>query len=151
MSWEIFVKFLASTSKISKPTNSVSAWSAHETNQRSCRRIPLPIFWKKILNRSPSFAAKNNFCLPSKLIYSWITGLSWLTRQIIDNSLTRFFFIKTILPNFYPGQILLAMRLKICPLRPNSTQEVGRNTFVFLPTLLSCSSRFLRALEQNRV
>ena len=34
-----------------------------------------------------------------------------------------------------------------------STQEVGRNTRlrpVFPPTLLSCSSRFLRALQQNR-
>ena len=34
-----------------------------------------------------------------------------------------------------------------------STQEVGRNTrlrLVFTPTLLSCSSRFLRALQQNR-
>ena len=34
-----------------------------------------------------------------------------------------------------------------------STQEVGRNTrlrLVFPPTLLSCSSRFLRALQQNR-
>ena len=34
-----------------------------------------------------------------------------------------------------------------------STQEVGRNTrlrVVFPPTLLSCSSRFLRALQQNR-
>ena len=33
------------------------------------------------------------------------------------------------------------------------TQEVGRNTRrsrVFLPTLLSCSNRFLRALQQNR-
>ena len=33
------------------------------------------------------------------------------------------------------------------------TQEVGRNTrlrLVFPPTLLSCSSRFLRALQQNR-
>ena len=34
-----------------------------------------------------------------------------------------------------------------------STQEVGRNTrlrLVFPPTLLSCSCRFLRALQQNR-
>ena len=34
-----------------------------------------------------------------------------------------------------------------------STQEIGRNTrlrLVFLPTLLSCSNRFLRALQQNR-
>ena len=34
-----------------------------------------------------------------------------------------------------------------------STQEVGRNTrlrLVFPPILLSCSSRFLRALQQNR-
>ena len=104
MSWEIFVKFLASTSKISKPTNSVSAWSAHETNQRSCRRIPLPIFWKKILNRSPSFAAKNNFCLPGKLIYSWITGLSWLTRQMSDNSLTRFFLLRRFCQIFTRGK-----------------------------------------------
>ena len=60
-------------------------------------------------------------------------------------------FIKSILPNFYPGQILLAVRLKVCPLRPNSTQEVGRNTIVIVPTLLSCSSLFLRALQQNKV
>ena len=35
-----------------------------------------------------------------------------------------------------------------------STQEVGRNNrlrLVFSPTLLSCSSHFLRALQQNRV
>ena len=34
-----------------------------------------------------------------------------------------------------------------------STQEVRRNTrlrLVFLPTILSCSSRFLRALQPNR-
>ena len=33
-----------------------------------------------------------------------------------------------------------------------STQEVGRNTrtrLIFLPTLLSCSNRFLSALQQN--
>ena len=59
-------------------------------------------------------------------------------------------FIKTIFPNFYPGQILLAMRLKICALRPNSTQEVEKNTIVFLPTFLSCSSRFLRTLQQKK-
>ena len=32
-------------------------------------------------------------------------------------------------------------------------EEVGRNTrlrLVFLPTLLSCSNRFLRALQRNR-
>ena len=41
------------------------------------------------------------------------------------------------------------MRLKIFPLRPNSTQEVGRNTIVFLLKLLSCSILFVRALQQN--
>ena len=45
----------------------------------------------------------------------------------------------------------LAMHLKICPFRPNSTQEEGRNTIVFLPTLLSRSSSSLRALQQNRL
>ena len=59
-------------------------------------------------------------------------------------------FTKSISPKFYPGQILLAVRLKICLLRPNSTQEVRRDTIVLLPTLLSCSSRFLRALQQKR-
>ena len=37
----------------------------------------------------------------------------------------------------------LEMHLKICPSRPNSTQEVGRNTIVFLPTHLSRSILFV--------
>ena len=43
---------------------------------------------------------------------------------------------------------LLFRKMVILP-----SQEVGRNTrihLVFLPTLLSCFSRFLRALQQNR-
>ena len=36
---------------------------------------------------------------------------------MIDKYL-RVLFIKSILPNFYPEQILSAVRLTICPLRP---------------------------------
>ena len=32
------------------------------------------------------------------------------------------------------------MHLKICPLQPNSTQEVGRNTIVFLPIIFRALS-----------
>ena len=46
---------------------------------------------------------------------------------------------KSISPNFYPGQILSAVRSKICPLRPNSTQEETRLCF---------SLHIFRALQQ---
>ena len=53
--------------------------------------------------------------------------------------------------------LLFALEIKfVLKIESNAwgmTQEVGRNTrlrLVFLPTLLSCSSCFLRALQQNR-
>ena len=44
----------------------------------------------------------------------------------------------------------LAMHLKICPFRPNSTQEEGRNTIVFLPTLLSRSILFVACFKTEQ-
>ena len=43
LSKQIFVPSVATAIIISKPTNSVSAWSVHKTGQHSCRRISLPI------------------------------------------------------------------------------------------------------------
>ena len=49
--------------------------------------------------------------------------------------------------------LLFALEIKFVLKIESNAQEVERNTrlrLVFLPTLLSCSSRFLSALYQNR-
>ena len=67
-----FVSSVVSALKIWKPSNSVSAWSDHKTGQHSCQRIPPPVsrIYPKSFNTFgiSSFAAKDNFCLSSKLI-----------------------------------------------------------------------------------
>ena len=49
--------------------------------------------------------------------------------------------------------LLFALEIRFVLKTESNSQEVGRNTrlrLVFSPTLLSCSSRFLSALQQNR-
>ena len=87
------------------------------------------------ISEPPNLAAKENFCLS--------TRLPWLIWQMIAKLLT-VLFIKSILPNFYPGQILLAVRLKICPLRPIRLKKCGETR--------SCLGlHFFRALSSSCV
>ena len=130
---------LAYALKISKPTNSVSAWSVHKT-VIVAEGFHLQFFFK-LYNLSPSFAAKDNFCLSSKLITVKLHACRGFTtydwqRFIVVLSISRFCLIFT--------------RNKFCSVG-NASKEVGINTIVFLPIYLSCSILFVRAFQQNRV
>ena len=95
---KIFVSSVASALKVSKPSNSISAWSVHKTSQYSFwHRIPPPVysicpkFFNFLILESPNFATKDIFFLSMKLILIQLhAGRSfydeWLT------SLARFCF-----------------------------------------------------------
>ena len=90
-----------------------------------CQRIPPPV--SRIYPQSFQNFRISEFCnrqfLPIwQTDFSSITLLSQLLRQTIDKFIT-VLYIQPILSSLYPGQILSAMRLKICPLRPKFVKQ----------------------------
>ena len=94
---------------------------------KKSRQIPsVPdLFIRPASTVAEGFPTSNFQDLANWLQFHYMFVVAYTTK--IDKFIT-VLFIRSILHNFYPGQILLAVRLKICSLRPNLTQEVWEET-----------------------